>query len=85
MGICREGRLGQSTEEEEMIFLNYSHFFKDIYILGSFWWGNLRESDHWGDPGVDWRIILSWIFRKLDLVIWTGLGWPWIGIGGGRL
>jgi hypothetical protein len=29
-----------------------------------FWWGNLRERDHWGDPGVDWRIILSWIFKK---------------------
>jgi hypothetical protein len=29
-----------------------------------FWWGNLRERDHWGDPGVDGRIILRWIFRK---------------------
>jgi len=26
--------------------------------------GNLREGDHWGDPGVDERIILRWIFRK---------------------
>jgi hypothetical protein len=31
---------------------------------------NLRERDHRGDPGVDERIILSWIFRK-----WTGLSW----------
>jgi len=23
-----------------------------------FWWGNLRESDHLGDPGLDGRIIL---------------------------
>ena len=31
-----------------------------------FWWGNLRERDHWGDPDVDGRIILRWIFRKLE-------------------
>jgi hypothetical protein len=40
-----------------------------------FWWGNLRESDHWGDPDVDGRIILRWIFRK-----WEGL-WGLDGIG----
>jgi len=28
-----------------------------------FWWGNLRERDHLGDPGVDGRIILRWMFR----------------------
>jgi hypothetical protein len=29
-----------------------------------FLWGNLRKRDHWGDPGVDGRIILRWIFKK---------------------
>ena len=29
-----------------------------------FWWGNLRERYHLGDPGVDRKIILRWIFRK---------------------
>jgi hypothetical protein len=24
-----------------------------------FWWGNLRERDHWEDPGIDGRIILE--------------------------
>jgi hypothetical protein len=30
------------------------------------WWGNLREGDHWRDPGVDGRIILGWIFGTLE-------------------
>ena len=29
-----------------------------------FWWGNLRERDHWGGPDADGRIILRWIFRS---------------------
>jgi hypothetical protein len=28
------------------------------------WWGRLGERDYLGDPGVDGRIILGWIFRK---------------------
>jgi len=31
------------------------------------WWGNLGEREQWGDPGVDGRIILRWIFRKWDV------------------
>jgi hypothetical protein len=36
-------------------------------VCTGFWWRNLRERDHWGDPGVDGRIILRWIFRKWDV------------------
>jgi len=32
-----------------------------------FWWENLKEGDHLGDPDVDGRIILRWIFRKWDV------------------
>jgi hypothetical protein len=49
------------------------------------WWGNLREIDHWGDPGVDERIILEWIFRKWHVGVWTGLDWRRTETGGGHL
>jgi len=52
--------------------------------MGS-WWGNLREIDHWGNLGVDGWIILGWISRRRDAGMWTGLGWPRIETGGGRL
>ena len=28
--------------------------------IQAFWWGDLRESDHLEDPGVDGRIIVRW-------------------------
>jgi hypothetical protein len=31
-----------------------------------FWWRDLREGDHLGDPGIDGRIILKLIFKKWD-------------------
>jgi len=29
--------------------------------------GKAGGKNHWGDPGVDGRIILRWIFRKWDV------------------
>ena len=38
-----------------------------------------------GEPDVDGRIILRWIFRKWEGVVGTGRSWFRIGTGGGRL
>ena len=51
----------------------------------TFWSGNLKERDHWGDQDVDGRVILRWNLGNLVVVV--GTGWSWLGIGtsGGRL
>jgi len=54
-------------------------------VCRGFWWGNLRERDHWGYPGVDGKIILRWIFRQWYVRIWNGSNWLRIGTGGEHL
>jgi hypothetical protein len=55
---------------------------KGVYRV---WWGNLRERDHLEDQDIDGRIILRWIFSKMDEGALTGLIWFSIGTGGGHL
>jgi hypothetical protein len=42
-------------------------------VCTGFWWGSLRERDHWGDPDINGRIILRWILRK-----WEGVVGDWM-------
>ena len=44
-----------------------------------FWWGNLRERDHWGDPDIDGKIIL-----RLDLQEVGGSCRDWVELAQDR-
>ena len=53
-----------------------AHMGEERGCTGS-WWGNRREGDHWGDLGVDGRIILGryvdWIALAQDKERWRTL------------
>jgi hypothetical protein len=50
-------------------------------VFAGFWWENLRERGNVVDPGVDGKMILSWIFGKCYVGVWTGSTWLRIGTG----
>jgi len=56
-----------------------------IEVYTGCWWGSLRERGHWGDQDLDGRIILRWIFRKLEGVVGTGWSRFRIETDGGHL
>ena len=45
--------------------------------------GKPEGKNHLGDPSIDGRIILRWIFWKWDVEVWTGSSWLRIGTVGG--
>jgi hypothetical protein len=49
------------------------HVWERIEMLYKFWTLNLKERDHLKDLGVDGRIILKYILKKLDGKEWSGL------------
>ena len=61
------------------------HQYSESKVLFRYWDPNIYNCKHWGDLGVDGWIILGWISRRWDVGMWTGLGWPRTGTGGGRL
>jgi hypothetical protein len=40
------------------------HVLETGEVHTGFWYGDLREIDHFEDPGVDGKIIFSWTVRK---------------------
>ena len=83
-GLYSPPNIVQVIKSRRMIWEGHVARIAEGEACTGFWWGNLGERDHWGDPGVDGRI-LQWIFRKCDVRVWTGSSWLRIGTGGGHL
>ena len=65
---------------QRIYVIGNQHFFcvHFVYFVYTWcWWGDLRERDYLENPDVDGRIILRWVFRKLDV----GAGLIWLRIG----
>ena len=45
----------------------------------------MRKRNHLGDPGVNGRAKVRWIFRKWDVGVWTGERWIKLRTGDGQL
>jgi len=61
------------------------HVWGTRQVRAGFCLGNLEERDPWEGLGIDERIILTSIIRKLGVGVWTGLIWLGIGTGGDLL
>jgi hypothetical protein len=69
ISVCWEGQSGDKTEHE--MGGACSAYEEGKRCVRGFGGGNLRESNHWGDPGTDGMIILRWISWKWDVGVWT--------------
>jgi hypothetical protein len=49
-----------------LLYQNTKFVWGKREVHTAFWWGDPREGDHLGDPGVDGRIILIRIFGRWD-------------------
>lgn len=57
----------------------WSACWGETRFIQGFCCGILKERVHLKDPGVDGSETLRWLFRRWNVVKWTGLIWTRIG------
>ena len=58
--------IGQVIKSRRIIWAGHVACMGRGKAYTGLWWGNLKERDHLGDPGIDGRIILRGIFGKWE-------------------
>jgi hypothetical protein len=48
-----------------MLQVLFTIIYVSLEACTGFRWGNVKERDHWVDPGVEGRIVLSWVFSEM--------------------
>jgi hypothetical protein len=46
------------------------------------WWESLKERDHLKEQGIDGRVELEWILRRVAWGVWSRFIWLRIGTSG---
>jgi hypothetical protein len=44
---------------------------KERRVHTRFWWGNMRHKEHFEHLGLDERVIIKWMLKKLDAKTWA--------------
>ena len=74
---------GDQSEKNEMFGAYRAYGEEERCIQGLVWKSERR--DRLEDPGVDGRRILRWIFKKVEMMTWTGSVCLRRSIDGGHL
>ena len=72
-------------DQEEWFGPGMCHIWGRFEKHTEFWWGNLKEREHFKDTGIDGRIILTLISKLWVMGAWTWFICLMIGTGGGLL
>jgi hypothetical protein len=68
------------TANQGLPFAAFMHLVSETCVcFGPSWWQHFMERVHLEELGLDLKIILKWIYKKLDGKAWAGL--IWIGNG----
>jgi hypothetical protein len=85
-GLCSSSNIIWGIKYRRMRWAGRVTHGRQERCIKGFCLGDLRESDHFEDIGIDGSVILQWNFKKWNVASWTGLLWLRIGKwGGGRL
>jgi hypothetical protein len=66
---------GPKREKVAREWRNYTTKRERGELLPGFWYGDLKDRDHFKDLSINGRIILQWVLNEEDWREWSSLTW----------